>query len=84
MVYLSKAVGQKSIVLFGPNYPGFFGLKGNIHYRGGDDICEPCCYKDGWWWECHLGYDSCKAMEAIASEKVFQILINKLKLGMKN
>lgn len=75
LVYLSKAVGQKSIVLFGPNYPGFFGLKGNINYRGGDDICETCCYKDGWWWECHLGYDSCKAMETITVEDVMQKVV---------
>jgi ADP-heptose:LPS heptosyltransferase len=71
-VFIAKAVGKRSVVLFGPTYVECFGLESNINIRTKEDFCDPCCDHHGWYWNCPLGYNSCKAMEAITPEDVFQ------------
>jgi len=75
MVFIAKAVGKRSIVLFGPTYKEWFGLENNINIRTKDDICDPCCDQPDWYWTCHLGYDSCKAMVTITVEEVVKEVV---------
>jgi len=72
MVFVAKAVGKRSLVLFGPLYKEWFGLDNNINIRTKEDICDPCCDQKDWYWTCHLGYKSCKAMGTITVEDVVQ------------
>jgi ADP-heptose:LPS heptosyltransferase len=83
LVFIAKAVGKKSIVLFGPTYPNFFGLEKNINIRTTENICEPCCYFDRWYWTCHLSYKSCKAMETITPDQIFQEITKLFKMNLQ-
>jgi ADP-heptose:LPS heptosyltransferase/ubiquinone/menaquinone biosynthesis C-methylase UbiE len=72
LVWLAKAVGTKSIVLFGPTDKGFFGQSENINLSA-ELPCSPCWWKTETWTDaCPLGYKNSKCMEAITPEVVFE------------
>ena len=59
-------------------------LENNINIRTKEDICEPCCDQKDWYWTCHLGYKSCKAMETIKVEDVVQEITKITGLNITN
>lgn len=64
IVHLAKAVGTKSVVLFGPTAVEFYGYKDNINIRGGN--CRNCWWSTpDWQARCPLDFDVPKCMETI-------------------
>ena len=71
-VHLRKAIGGgKSIVLFGPTSPEFFGYKDNMNIR--TNACDMCCewVTRNWQDKCIRGYKHADCMYSIIPEKVF-------------
>lgn len=69
IVHLAKAVGTKSVVLFGPTAVEFYGYKDNINIRSGD--CRNCWWSTpDWQTRCPLDFDVPKCMEAIGIKTV--------------
>lgn len=71
LVHMARAVGTRSIVLFGPTPIHFFGYKENVNIQSPYE-CKECWWTtDFWWRECPKGYPlPTECMEAITSEKV--------------
>lgn len=67
-VRLARAVGTRSVVLFGPTSPGLHGLDGNAAVTS--DVCRPCCWTTPEWTSrCALEIDAA-CMKAIRPEAV--------------
>jgi ADP-heptose:LPS heptosyltransferase/ubiquinone/menaquinone biosynthesis C-methylase UbiE len=69
LVHLSKALGTKSIVLFGPTAVEFYGYHDNINIRS--NVCKNCWWsKPDWAYHCPVGHSVPECMDTIAVEMV--------------
>jgi ADP-heptose:LPS heptosyltransferase/ubiquinone/menaquinone biosynthesis C-methylase UbiE len=72
LVWLAKAVGKRSVVLFGPTDVNFFGQPENLNLSA-NLPCAPCWWtiKD-WFVKCPRGYARAKCMESISVQMVVE------------
>jgi SAM-dependent methyltransferase len=72
LVWLAKAVGARSVVLFGPTDKNFFGLPENRNLAASLP-CAPCWWRTETWMSvCPEGYGSPRCLEALTSDRVFR------------
>jgi ADP-heptose:LPS heptosyltransferase/SAM-dependent methyltransferase len=73
LVHLSKAVGTKSIVLFGPTAMEFYGYSDNINIRS--NVCKNCWWsKSDWAFRCPVGHSVPVCMDSITVKMVTDAL----------
>lgn len=83
LVHFAKAVGTKSLVLFGPTAIEFYGYRDNINIRTGD--CRNCWgSKPDWQYECAAGHEVPVCMDAIDVEMVTKALEDFLRSRKKS
>jgi SAM-dependent methyltransferase len=72
LVWLAKAVGARSVVLFGPTDKNFFGLPENRNLAASLS-CAPCWWRTETWMSvCPEGYGSPRCLEALTPDRVFR------------
>ena len=82
LVHLAKAVGTRSLVLFGPTAIEFYGYKDNINIRAGN--CKNCWWsKPDWAFKCPVGYKKPRCMESITVKMVVDTLEKFLKMHLQ-
>lgn len=71
LVQLSRYLSVRCAVLFGPTDAHYFGLSKNMNL--GADVCGRCMWVKGTCWHtaCVLGHESCRNMEEVTVERVF-------------
>lgn len=73
LVHLARAVGTKSLVLFGPTPIEFYGYDDNINIRAGE--CRNCwASHPGWLLKCPRGHTRPLCMDAISAQMVIDAL----------
>jgi hypothetical protein len=73
LVHLARAMGTKSLVLFGPTPIEFYGYNDNINIRAGE--CRNCwASHPGWLLSCPLGHKRPLCMDAISTQTVIDAL----------
>ncbi|MCA6069882.1 MAG: hypothetical protein LE180_02005 [Endomicrobium sp.] len=77
--HIAKAVGTKSVVIFGPTDAEYIGYQENINITS--SLCRSCyCITDNdYWGKCLLGYDKSLCMDSIAPEFVAEKAVEYLK-----
>lgn len=72
LVQLSRFLQNRCVVLFGPTDKDFFGLSKNVNLK--ENMCGSCMWLLGTAWhiKCALGYRTCRNMDALAPQKVFE------------
>ncbi len=74
LVHLSRAVGGKSVVLFGPTAVDFFGYPGNVNVQASD--CTGCWRaKRDWFIYCPRGLAEAECMNAFQPEAIVEAII---------
>jgi SAM-dependent methyltransferase len=69
LVHAAHALGTRSVVLFGPTDPAFFGYAGNINLSS--DVCAPCWWSTpDWMTHCPRGLPQPACMSAITPASV--------------
>jgi glycosyltransferase involved in cell wall biosynthesis/ADP-heptose:LPS heptosyltransferase/SAM-dependent methyltransferase len=72
LVWLAKAVGARSVVLFGPTDKNFFGLPENRNLAV-TMPCAPCWWRtENWMSVCPEGYGGPRCLEALTPDLVLQ------------
>lgn len=73
LVHFAKAVGTRSLVLFGPTSLEFYGYKDNINIRS--DVCRDCWWSEREWpYRCSAGHAVAVCMDSISVEMVTNAL----------
>ena len=78
LVHIAKAVGVKSVVLFGPSSSEYVGYRGNCNIAS--PYCGNCWHTtESWNIKCPLGFKKAKCMDALTPEIVFKKMIEFIK-----
>jgi len=81
LVHLARAVRTRSIVLFGPTPPHFFGYEENVNVETPFKCKAKWWSSDMWWRECPEGYPMpVKCMDAITEQMVVKAVDQIIKL----
>jgi ADP-heptose:LPS heptosyltransferase len=73
LVHLARAVGTKSLVLFGPTSIEFYGYDDNVNIRAGK--CRNCwASHPNWLFNCPLGHKRPLCMDVISTQMVIDAL----------
>ena len=78
LVQLTRWLNTKAVVFFAHTSVDCFGLKKNRNLTAG--LCRPCMWLIGpnWYFDCALGYASCKNLDALSAQSVMQAVCEEL------
>jgi len=83
LIHLAHALGVNSVVLFGPTNPTLYGYPDNINLYF--EHCPSCWWTiPNWSQACKKGFATCKNLDALSVDYVYQQVIKRLALCAKS